>query len=178
MKPIFINIQPISFQLTEDLASLLEQHLSKEFDASIKIGPLNDTLPPLNLFDKNRRQWKSDNMLQWLIDRIKPDIDNIVLAMCDLDAYSSGLNFVFGQAYIDGRISAIYLPRLRQEFYAMKPDESLFRQRIIKEATHELGHALGLNHCNNPMCVMHFSNSLRDTDIKQNNFCDTCKTQI
>jgi archaemetzincin len=70
------------------------------------------------------------------------------------------------------------LPRLRQEFYGLNTNKSLFYQRIIKEAVHELGHAFGLKHCNNPMCVMHFSNSLPDTDIKQNSFCDICRTQI
>ncbi len=62
---------------------------------------------------------------------------------------------VFGQAQIDGRVSAIYLPRLRQEFYGLNTDKSLFYQRIIKEAVHELGHAFGLKHCNNSICVMH-----------------------
>jgi hypothetical protein len=50
MKPIII-IQPILFQLTGDLTSLLEQHISKEFDALVKItSPLNDNQLPLNLF--------------------------------------------------------------------------------------------------------------------------------
>ena len=100
MKPIVI-IQPILFHLTGDLISLLEKHISKEFDALVKIAsPLNDNELPLNLFDKNRRQWKSDNILLWLQDRNKPDRGNKLLAICDLDAYSSGLNFVFGQAQI------------------------------------------------------------------------------
>jgi archaemetzincin len=178
MKSIII-IQPILFLLTGDLASLIEQHISKEFDALVKItSPLNDNQLPPNLFDKNRRQWKSDNMLLWLRDTNKPDKGNKLLAICDFDAYSSGLNFIFGQAQIDGGVSAIYLPRLGQEFYGLNTNKSLFYQRIIKEAVHELGHAFGLKHCNNPMCVMHFSNSLPDTDIKQNSFCDICRTQI
>jgi predicted Zn-dependent protease len=41
-------------------------------------------------------------------------------------AYSDKLNFVFGEAHLDGRICAIYLSRLRQEFYGLKPDKSLF----------------------------------------------------
>ena len=81
------------------------------------------------------------------------------------DVYSDKLNFVFGEAYLDGRICAIYLPRLRQEFYGLKSDKSLFYQRLVKEAVHELGHAFGLSHCENIKCVMHFSNSLSDTDI-------------
>ena len=85
---------------------------------------------------------------------------------------------VFGQAYVFGRVSAIYLPRLRQEFYGLKTNNPLFHQRIIKEAVHELGHARGLNHCNKSTCVMYFSNSLIDTDIKEDNFCDSCRTRL
>jgi archaemetzincin len=84
-------------------------------------------------------------MLLWLRDRNKPDKGKKLLAICDFDAYSSGLNFVFGQAQIDGGVSAIYLPRLRQEFYDLNTNKSLFYQRIIKEAVHELGHAFGLS---------------------------------
>lgn len=101
-----------------------------------------------------------------------------MIAICDFDAYSNGLNFVFGEATLDGGVSAVYVPRLRQEFYGLKTDTSLFYKRIIKETVHELGHAFGLKHCVNQMCVMHFSNSLQDTDIKENNLCDSCKTRI
>ena len=85
---------------------------------------------------------------------------------------------MFGQAHLDGSISAIYLPRLRQEFYGLKPDNSLFYQRISKEAVHELGHSFGLGHCKNKKCVMHFSNSLSDTDIKTSNLCNVCKGHL
>ena len=58
------------FQFAIDLTSLLEQHISKEFDTLIKVtSPLNDNQLPLNLFDKNRRQWKSDDILLWLKER-------------------------------------------------------------------------------------------------------------
>jgi archaemetzincin len=147
-------------------------------DASVRTAPpINGTPPPLNLFDKNRKQWESGNILQWLLDRNKPDRSKKILAVCDFDAYSNNLNFVLGQAHVDGRVSAIYLPRLRQEFYGLT-DISLFYQRIVKEAVHELGHAFGLNHCNNTRCVMHFSNSLDDTDMKENIFCNICWIRV
>lgn len=95
-----------------------------------------------------------------------------ILAM--VDAYSNGLNFVFGEAHRGGGVGAVYLSRLRQEFYGFSPDTRLFRQRIIKEAVHELGHVFGLLHCEKRSCIMHFSNSLRDTDFKDPYFCNRC----
>jgi archaemetzincin len=50
--------------------------------------------------------------------------------------------------------------------------------RTIKEAVHELGHTFGLEHCENARCVMHFSNSLADTDWKQAKFCSQCRPKL
>jgi archaemetzincin len=102
----------------------------------------------------------------------------IILGICDFDAYSSGLNFVFGQASLSGGVAVIYLPRLRQEFYGLGADTSIFIERVLKEATHELGHALGLNHCPKRSCVMYFSNSLIDTDRKGKDFCNMCSNKL
>lgn len=87
-----------------------------------------------------------------------------LLALCNFDAYSNGLNFVFDQAHRTGKVAAVYLPRLRQEFYRLEKNENLFLQRVLKEAVHEIGHAFGLGHCPISRCVMHFSNSISDTD--------------
>ena len=54
----------------------------------------------------------------------------------------------------------------------------VFKDRIVKEAIHELGHAFGLIHCNNKRCVMHFSNSLHDTDFKNKRFALDCKHNL
>ncbi|HEY4491753.1 MAG TPA: archemetzincin, partial [Acidobacteriota bacterium] len=46
--------------------------------------------------------------------------------------------------------------------------------RCEKEAIHELGHAFGLIHCHQFDCVMHFSNSVEQIDLKRNTFCAEC----
>lgn len=180
-----IAIQPLSILLDNDLIySLKKQILSQFFDISAVV--LNQTLlmkeVPLELFNKQRNQWKSNGILQWLLQKYKPDratsTTTKILAICDFDAYSYGLNFVLGEAYLGGSVTAIYLPRLRQEFYGLELNESLFHERIVKEAVHELGHAFGLNHCENIRCVMHFSNSLPDTDLKEKSFCNICSTRL
>jgi archaemetzincin len=176
-----IILQPVLIQPGRGLISTLEKVLSEEFNSSVSTASSIREIP-FQLFDKQRNQWKSNEILQWLLDKHRPNRATTkttkILAICDFDAYSGHLNFVFGEAYLDGSISAIYLPRLRQELYGLKTDEYLFHQRIVKEAVHELGHAFGMNHCGNTRCVMHFSNSLPDTDIKESHFCNVCKRII
>jgi archaemetzincin len=191
-----IVIQSIGWHSSEieyytTIVSLLIRRLSKVFGdkARINSGSLQSssslqsspssltTMPPTHLFDKARKQWISDSLLDWLLETNQPDITTKVLAICDFDAYSDELNFVFGEAHLGGRVAAIYLPRLREQFYARKSDKNknnLFEQRVIKEAVHELGHTFGLRHCQISKCVMHFSNSLQDTDFKDDKFCERC----
>jgi archaemetzincin len=57
----------------------------------------------------------------------------IILGICNIDAYSSGLKFVFGQASLTGDVAAIYLPRLRQEFYGLAADRSIFIERVLRK---------------------------------------------
>jgi archaemetzincin len=164
----------------------LTSHIASIFDASITIL---DNPPQLDnfrvLFNEQRKQLNSDKLLHYLATAIIKDNtgsydlkNTIILGICNFDAYSSGLNFVFGQASLTGGVAAIYLPRLRQEFYGLGTNTSIFIERVLKEATHELGHALGLNHCPKRSCVMYFSNSLFDTDRKGKDFCIMCSNKL
>jgi archaemetzincin len=163
----------------------LTSHLASIFDASITIV----TDPPQldnsrASFNEQRNQLNSDKLLSWLATTIMNNTisydarKTIILGICDFDAYSSGLNFVFGQASLTGGVAVIYLPRLRQEFWGLGTNTSIFTERVLKEATHELGHALGLNHCPKQSCVMYFSNSLVDTDRKAKDFCNICRNKL
>jgi archaemetzincin len=149
--------------------------LKKVFKCRVTIGK---TVPiPPNTFDRKRRQYYSTSILK-LIESYKPREYRRILGVIDEDLYVPQLNFVFGEANIISGSAIISLTRLRQEFYGLTPDRELFLLRAIKEAIHEIGHTYGLGHCPNRRCIMHFSNSLRDTDIKGPDFCSRCKQRI
>ncbi len=175
IQPIGLDLQ--SEKINEEKILQVAKDLAKVIgsDIKIKINRLKYLPHSLNLFNKQRIQCVSDRLLDWLLKEYNPDKNTKILAICDFDAYVNGLNFVFGQAHIEGKVLAIFLPRLKQEFYGQKKNDHLFYQRIIKEAIHEIGHAFGLRHCENRKCVMYFSKSLCDTDTKNNFFCNNCQ---
>ena len=73
-------------------------------------------------------------------------------------------------------MAIISIHRLRSEFYGREPDRAVLMERMTKEAVHELGHLWGMKHCDDPGCVMFFSNSLEDTDKKSDRFCNRCQS--
>ena len=172
-----IVLQPVTTNLDNSTLNYLAEDISKEFGAinvtvasSIELNKAQFQLA----FDKQRKQWDSFKLLEWLLMKFKNNKDTKILALFDIDAYSTAFDFVFGEAYYKGRIAAVYLARLRKEFYSLKPNNLLFYERLVKESIHELGHVFGLVHCKNPRCVMHFSISLHYVDTKERSFCQSC----
>ena len=156
------------------LTSLAEA-LDKVFGRPCKRVP---ALPhPSYAFDERRRQYLSSAILGQMARLDLPQAWRR-LGVVDLDLCVPELNFVFGQASMKRKTAVIALPRLRQSFYGLQDDPLLFHERMVKEAVHELGHTLGLDHCPERVCVMHFSNSLRDTDVKGRSFCEDCQRGV
>lgn len=120
-------------------------------------------------YDPPRRQYRADALL----DMLRRHQGERVLGVTDADLYVDGLNFVFGLAEGRGRVALISLARLGAD-----ADPAKARARALKEAVHELGHTFGLDHCDLPGCVMHFSNCLADTDRKADRFCAQCLDRV
>ena len=168
-----LTIIKIALKEGEALLQTLKKHLLKVFPKLEEIEELS--LPSQILeeaYTPARGQYNSTKILFKLTESIQVKSERF-LAITSVDLYAYGLNFVFGEAQFPGRFAIISLCRLKPEFYG-EPDGELFSERVKKEVTHELGHTFGLTHCPNPKCVMHFSNSIADTDLKSNIFCDIC----
>jgi archaemetzincin len=108
-----------------------------------------------------RRQYNASKLLNYLIGRSQVYGDALSLWIVSEDLYLAGMNFVFGLAH-PGNAAVLSTHRL----------ESL--DLVHKEAIHEMGHVLGLQHCTND-CVMQFSNSLDEAKAKPATLCERCR---
>jgi len=149
--------------------------LREKFEAVFEVGeplPLSE-----DAYRPRRGQYFATPILEELKQNI-PEDGKKVLGVLDVDIFVPALNFIFGQADLGRNAALISLTRLREEFYGNRKNEKLFFDRVAKEAVHELGHTFSLRHCGNQKCVMYFSNSLRDTDIKEADFCEQCREKL
>lgn len=131
-------------------------------------------LPPC-AYDRRRNQYLANAFLA-LAAQAAPalaDPRDRALAVTEMDLYADDLNFVLGMAESHGRTAVISLCRLGHS-----ADPQARRLRALKEAVHELGHTLGLAHCPDAECVMHFSNTLVDTDRKGSSLCAVCERKL
>jgi len=153
----------------------LNADLEKIFEQQVEV-----TQTSLDLefaYDPERKQYFSSAILEKL-PKIGSKACERILGIANVDLYVPNLNFVFGQADVVEKTAVISIIRLRPDYYGLPEDEGLLRERTLKESVHELGHTYGLEHCPDKKCVMHFSNSLRDTDIKSSSFCEDCKEKL
>ncbi len=171
MKPIDL----IGIQVPFGTLDLLARDLARIFRVSCRVRP--ESLDPAPAFSSVRGQYFSTALLAALSD-FAGGRNRRVLGVTSLDLFVPVLTFVFGEAQLTGDCAVVSLHRLREEFYGLPASEELTRERLVKEAVHELGHTYGLVHCDDWRCVMTSSHAVERLDVKGAEFCGTCRKTV
>jgi len=166
-----IQVMPLG-AVPLDLLAQLCSGLRREFRVDCEILPAE--AEPTFAFNLTRQQYQSTEILASLVRKATPASRHL-LGVTPVDLYIPILTFVFGEAQLQGNCALISTHRLRQEFYGLPTDTKLFRERLLKEAVHELGHTLSLAHCDNYECVMAPSHGVEWIDLKSSQFCEQCR---
>ena len=156
--------------LLDEAAAALARRLS--VSCHVREAPLDAS----SAFDPERNQSHSTRILQMIEEsaaaRAGPDVR--VVGVTALDLFVPVLTFVFGEAQLAGCVAVVSLHRLSEEHYGLPPDRALLVARTVKEIVHELGHTLGLRHCEDWRCVMSSAHSVEAIDARGETFCDAC----
>ena len=105
---------------------------------------------------------------------VTPYDSGITVAITGRSLDVPGLAHPFGYAFPDERVAVV-----STVYLAPQPcSPRLVEERLCKEVVHEAGHVLGLPHCMNETCVMHYSQAPQDTDAKYSSFCPQCALEL
>jgi len=151
--------------------------ISRTFGAKVTTELID---PPFTRsFRSSRNQYDAEVLLEELTPLVSEHADKAVFITRD-DLFGSDFPYIFGMA--KGKNCIVSLYRLDPRAYGPVKDaaaaNALFKERILKEVIHELGHTFGLQNCGDPKCVMAFSRSIEGLDAKGRAFRGSCSEEI
>lgn len=182
---ITIAIQPFKgFPVKQ--SELVSQNIHANYGFKTFILPAIP-LPKDAFINVKSPRYRADKLIHYL-KSIKPDSIDYILALTQKDIsttkYQNGEVKqpswkyedwgICGLGYLTGPTCIVSTFRIKHH------NTDLFLDRLKKLSSHELGHNLGLHHCNkNTECVMKdAAESVSTIDGVKNNLCNQCKKKI
>jgi archaemetzincin len=172
---MLVDVVPIG-EVTAQAKREISAALRGVYDAEVTLADTQDV--PEGAFDGARDQYRAEEFIE-LAGRAGTGEKN--LAVTPKDLFYRRRNYVFGLAYLDGNASVVSTYRLQTSSdggFSNQSANDIFVDRVRKEVVHEVGHTLGLDHCDNHRCVMNFSPTVREVDVKEENLCGTCQRSV
>ncbi len=169
-----IYILPINFS-DQDLLVSLSDTLKDVFGFPVSFLHRSFSLEEGR--DPLRNQYHSTWILSQLLKQA-PEESCKVLGVTSVDLYIPVLTYVFGEAQLNGIAAVVSSYRLRDELYGLPKNPKGLKERLEKEAVHELGHTFGIIHCRDPECIMYSTTYAEEIDFKSINFCKVCSSLL
>jgi archaemetzincin len=166
-----LQLLPVG-ELPGGLVQGLPQAMADTFRVPCEV--LGRSLNPAFALHGERQQYHSSDILEHMQSYLDPNSWR-VLGIAAIDLYIPILTFVFGEAQMGGPCALVSAHRLRQEFYGLPENGTLLRERLLKEAVHEIGHTLDLTHCGDYRCAMAPAHAVEWIDLKESGLCEKCR---
>jgi archaemetzincin len=182
IRDIVIGILPFG-DFSKNDVSLVQDALALEFGNKIVVLP-SRSIPRRFFINIKSPRYRADSLIAYLAQS-KPDSIDVIIGLTNDDISVSKreedgsikkpeakyADFgVFGYGYVSAPGAVVSAFRIRS---------ALYHDRLIKIAVHEVGHNLGLSHCDNKKCVMtDAAEKIATVDEAGMHLCEVCKSKL
>lgn len=182
---IVIGIQPWG-AIENSLIDSISRALSIEYSADVVVLPAQE-IPSQAFVNIKSPRYRADKLIGHLRD-VKPDSLDHILAITDVDISTTKKDWlgntlepkskyedwgIFGLGYMPGSSCIV------STFRTQKTTPKNFRLRMKKISLHEIGHNMGLDHCDSDRCVMRDAvESISTVDNVDASLCEKCRREI
>ncbi|MDY7081661.1 MAG: archaemetzincin family Zn-dependent metalloprotease [Halobacteria archaeon] len=168
-----IDVVPVG-DLDSDVLDTSSEVLEEKYDADVVVR--SSTPVPKDAYDDRTQQYNAERFIEMATTIGRGDKN---MAVTPVDIFYRQRNYVFGLAYLDGKGCVVSTHRLRMssDGGSIENEKETVLDRVRKEVVHEIGHTLGLQHCDNDMCVMSFSPTVSEVDTKFERTCPRCNPE-
>ncbi|MEA2035012.1 MAG: archaemetzincin family Zn-dependent metalloprotease [Euryarchaeota archaeon] len=141
---------------------------------------ISDNPIMLRGYDRARNQNNASKILTDIQDIYtrRYGCGDTILIVTPKDLYIPGRDFVFGLARPNINAALISTARLGNSYYGRSERDDDLIDRIVKEGAHEICHLMGLDHCQNPECIMFCPQTLDELDRKKKMLCQNCQQKL
>jgi archaemetzincin len=185
-KPITVGLQPLG-KVSPTILSEIKTHIVGQYGFNVVV--LESEPLPKHAFTKVRSpRYRADSLISYLRDTKPPAMDYVIgITSSDISITKYAdrrkgkvktpewkyKDFgIFGLGYRPGPSCVVSLYRLG------KPGSSKTRTRIKRIVMHELGHNLGLPHCENSCFMTDAAERIATIDAAPDTVCGSCQKQI
>jgi archaemetzincin len=157
-----ITVLPLG-EIAPALLHQASQALHEAYGLPVEIAERR--APNFETYDAARKQYRASELLDAIASLRAAD--TCLVGVVPADVYGPSTNFLFGLGSSRQRTAIVATAR-----FSIDGDPERVAERSAKAVVHEVGHAIGLGHCDVSGCVMRYSNDLPSFDRKTVRFCE------
>lgn len=167
-----IYIQPLG-NMNETLINEIAQSVAKFYET--KVITCKETALTSDILAKSKTRYDALKIL----NKYKSDRNLLIITEKDIAVKYKRRNSeewgIFGLGFCPGKTCVVSTFRLKRN-----TNVKLFKERLFKVCIHEIGHNLGLNHCEfDNKCLMNDANgTISQVDKEGMYFCENCRKKL